>query len=83
MYAVFYTVRYKTLTTTTDRDFYFIKSTREEAEAKVQDILQRNDEELLCYGIGEIIESSEPHWMAKPADPAVPTESEDAWGTDK
>ena len=83
MYAVFYTVRYKTLTTTTDRDFYFVKETRAEADAKVQDILQRNDEELVCYGIGEIIEASEPHWIAEPADPAVPTESDDAWGTDK
>lgn len=65
MYMVAYTLRFDPGTsgqpTTTDK--YEIVPTIEDARRLVQQVMSINADIFYCYGIAQIVESSQPHWQ--------------------
>ena len=82
MLIIHHTLVFRSLNRETFEDHYQLSDSLEEARDIVQKLISIHGDDLYCYSIAEVLESSEPHWAEKALDGAA-TLADNAWGTDR
>ena len=82
MLIIHHTLVFRSLNRETFEDHYQLSDSLEEARDIVQKLISIHGDDLYCYSIAEVLESSEPHWTEKVPD-GTETLADNAWGTDK
>lgn len=82
MLIVHHTLVFRSLNRETFEDHYQLADTIEEARSIAQGLIARHGDDLHCYSIAEVLESSELGWVTKKPEPTE-TLADNAWGTDR
>ena len=82
MLIIHHTLVFRSLNRETFEDNYQLSDSLEEAREIVQELMAIYGDNLYCYSIAEVLESSELGWVTKKPEPTE-TLADNAWGTDK
>ena len=82
MLIIHHTLVFRSLNNENFLDHYQLAATLGEAREMVRQLIATHGDDLYCYSIAEVIESSEPDWVTKKPEPTE-TLADNAWGTDR